>query len=133
MPHRKDYKFPHADIREPDIAQHLRIPQLRVPEDNEFSGMVKAEDLIDLETRDRKTVLAMSVLEQWSDWHTEHVVSLYVYVRQLEAEVVRRKLDAARMKASQEQYGWQMALAKWAAVTIVAGIISAWFRHAFEK
>ncbi len=111
----------------------VSIDLLEIPDGNSFKGFVKESDLEGLETRDKKTIIAMSVLEQWSEFHTEAIVEINRHMRALEADSVRRITEVIRIKEEQKRQGWGLSAAKWFAVTLGAGVISTFLRWMIEK
>lgn len=122
---------PPADQEDPDIAnsmvskEPLRLPTLK--------GHIREEDIADLAKRDRKTILAMSVMEQWIDWLVSVVVEQDNSIRQLDAENARRKIDLVKVREQQKEEGLKWALIKWSTVTILASVLAALIRVVVEK
>lgn len=124
---------PPVDIdRELEVAQAMKIPLISIPADGAFKGYLTEEDLKDLGKRDQKTVLAMSVVEQWGIWQTEELIRCNQHDRQLEAEVIKLKLEVAKLKDQAKEVDWKISLAKWSGMTLVAGVVAAFCKWIFE-
>lgn len=117
--------------QEPEIAAALTIRPLRIPES--FPGYIREGDLKDLAKRDRKVLLAMSILEQWNDWQTEQLEVARQHSIQSEAEIIRLKMKVSALEKTQTHQGWQWKVLIWLGVAFGAGLISALFRFLFDK
>lgn len=106
---------------------------LQIPGPKDFTGYVSEEDISDLAKRDRKTILAMSVIEQWNDWQTQAIIETHRYCRRIDAEVARRKIESAKLSAQQEKQRWVWGIVKWSLTIAAAGFASALFRWLFDK
>lgn len=121
-----------ANPEDPDIANAMISKEpLRVPSTDEIVGYIREEDIADLAKRDRKTILALSVFEQWIDWQTAALVDLDAKFRLLDAEVARRKIEISKIKAQQTEEGWKWGIVKWTAVTIIATVLPVFFKWLF--
>lgn len=121
------------DEFEPEVTHAMRVPRLHVPGKEEFRGMITADEIADLAKRDQKTILKMSVMEQWNDWQTDQLVALFGYVRQLEAEIIRQRIQAAKLKDEQKTQGFKWGFLKWLGMALAAGLFAALFRSFFGK
>lgn len=135
MPIHRHYNLPPAvDVRDPEIADAMICKHdLQAPGPEEFKGYIAEDEISDLAKRDRKTILAMSVIEQWNDWQTGAIIETHRLLRQLDAEVAKRKIESAKIKAQQEKQGWVWAIVKWTLTIGAAGFAGALFRWLFEK
>jgi hypothetical protein len=89
------------------IAQAFEIPS--------FKPYIKAEDLDGLEDRDRRLLLAISVLEQKIDFALRRLQENSHHQQHMERELLR-------MRASQQELKRGFSLTKGAALTLGAGI-----------
>lgn len=125
---------PPANQDDPDIANAMLTKEpLRVPSPDDIKGHIREEDIADLAKRDRKTILALSVFEQWIDWLTSVVVEQDNMIRQLDAENARRKIDLVKVREQQKEESLKWSIIKWGTVTIAASIIAALIRAVAEK
>lgn len=126
MPPRKFKRpLPAASAKqEEEVQALLLVPDLRIPENDEFKGYVLEEDIADLATRDRKTILSLSVIEQWTDWQTQVLIDLWAYVQHVDKEVAITKIANAKLRREQQEQGWKWTLLKWFGVTVGASLLS---------
>lgn len=124
---------PPVEPAEPEIQKALIIKaDLNIPGPGAFKGYVSEDDLADIAKRDRKMLLALSIIEQYSDWQTQTIVNLYAHVRVLDRNACTDRRDAAQAKkelaeALAELAKQKVAKArlKWVGVTFGAGLIAA--------
>ena len=102
MPQRRFQLPPPANLSDPEIKAAMIVPELIVPNPDQFEGYIKEADLKaeGFEKRDRKVLIALSINDQWSDWQTQKIIDLWDYVRRLDAELVRRKLQVLKLEAA---------------------------------
>ena len=113
---------PDEDIP-PEIQREMTIPVMTIPE---FKPFIKEEDLEDFEERDKKMLLAMSVLEQRTDFIIHWLNIVNVSQRSIQAEQIRQRNE-------QRRAGILWSIFKWATVTLGAGAIAGLAKRAFEK
>lgn len=106
---------------EPEVLREMTIPEMDIPE---FKPHIKEDDIGDFSNRDKKVLLALSVIEQslahglrWAQIHNRAL-------REMEAELIRARLR-------QNEINWKFAAMKWFAVTLGAGVIAAVARKIF--
>ena len=124
---------PPVEPAEPEIQKALIIKaDLSVPGPGAFKGYVSEDDLADIAKRDRKMLLALSIIEQYSDWQTQTIVNLYAHVRTLDRnaaidrrDAVQSKKELAEAMAELAKQKATKAKFKWAGVTFGAGLIAA--------
>lgn len=107
-----------ANPLDPEIQREMITQELHVPK--EFKGYVEEGEIADLDKRDRKTILAMSIQSQWIDWLIEAVVQQNTMIQQLDAENARRKIEADKKKP--ERILW-MTL-RWIGLAVGVGLLS---------
>lgn len=123
-----------ADQEDPDIANAMASKEpLRVPSPDDIKGRIREEDIADLAKRDQKTILTLSVMEQWIDWLVSVVVDQDNSIRQLDAENARRKIDLVKVREQQKEESLKWSIIKWGTVTIAASMIAALIRVVVEK
>lgn len=83
-------------------------PELEIPE---FRAHIKPEDLDDLSDRDRRMLLALSVVEQKLDFVIDKIRSDYRHIRRIETAVIRSR-------------AWQRTMSfRWGVAMTVAMVI----------
>lgn len=107
---------------ETEVLREMTTPLLEVPE---FRGHIKEEDVADLDRRDRKMLVAMSVIEQKTDFLIRAVRLNNRHQRLMEAESIRAR-------NVQKEINWKFAAFKWIAVTAGAGIVAALISKVFR-
>lgn len=132
MPQRRFQLPPPANLSDPEIKAAMIVPELTVPNPDAFEGYIKESDLKaeGFEKRDRKILIAMSINDQWSDWQTQKIIDLWDFVRRLDGEIVRRKLELAKLQAveadrvaKEAQTKKVTGAAKWIGITLAAALI----------
>lgn len=130
-------------IDDPDIVKAMTVDVLQVPGEGHFKRYITEEELADLDKRDRKTVLGMSEMEQWSIWHTEQLAKVNHQIRRLEAENIRLSLQLSSEKSErrrevegilmeQRQQSLKWSIAKWSVMTLTAALAAALLRTLIE-
>lgn len=109
------------------------VPDLKLPGKNEFKGYITEEDIADLARRDRKIILQLSVIEQWTDWQTQTIVDLHTWLKLVDAECARRKIELAKIKVVQDEQGMVWKVIRWLTITFAAGTVAALCRWIFDK
>lgn len=104
---------------------------LEVPAPEDIKGYIKEDEIADLAKRDRKTILALSVVEQLNDWQTGALIEIDSNLRELDAKVARRDIELEQVRSQQKEESWKWGIVKWSTVTIMAAIISAFIRWLF--
>lgn len=112
---------PLGDLEPPDhIEPHLR-----------------EEDLIDLDKRDRKTLFAISVLDQRILWCIDTIIKqntiLGLKLGTLETELYSLRLQQNQLAESNRNYTWQWRLIKWSTIITIGGIIGAAIKKGIDK
>lgn len=131
MPLARLKKNPPASI-EPEIANAMITKgPLEVPAPEDIKGYIKEDEIADLAKRDRKTILALSVVEQLNDWQTGALIEIDSNLRELDAKVARRDIELEQVRSQQKEESWKWGIVKWSTVTIMAAIISAFIRWLF--
>lgn len=108
------------------------MPEIIVPAEGDFRGMYSDDDLADLGRRDRKTVRAISILEQWSVWNTERVAEDRGYLRQIEAENIGLKMKIKHLEEVILEHGWKLSFGRWILVTVGAGLVATLLKVGLE-
>ncbi len=116
-----------------ELEASMTLKPLKVPEKTTFRGYILEEEIPDLTKRDRKTVVKMSIMEQWNDWQTQKIVELWEHGRKIEADLARRRKKESAFEQEQKEQGWKWAILKWIGVVSGAAILSALFRWLFDK
>lgn len=101
----------------------MLVPEIVVPPPDAFEGYIKEKDLGDFTKPVRKILIAMSINDQWSDWQTQTIINLWGHVRQLDAELARRKLALAKLEASEKKRKRVVEVLKWVWLTLVAALL----------
>lgn len=114
------------------------VPELRVPNGDEFEGYIKEADLKEegFQKRDRKILVAMSINDQWSDWQTQTIIDAWNYLRLLDAELARRKIAVAKLEAAEQTRnrwrGWGKAVGITFGAALLAGLGKAFIDWLFK-
>jgi hypothetical protein len=119
----KLYTVPDERIEE-EIARDLTIPLIEVRED-EFEAYIKEKDLADFNERDKKILLAMSVVEQKQNWLIYAIQIANRQMRHVQAETIRQRKASDKKEADEKVNKWQWAVVKWIGMTVGAGLIAA--------
>ncbi len=119
-------------IDDPIVSKSMTIAALIVPGDEVFAPTYTDDDLQGLKNRDRVTVRQMSILEQWSVWHTEQVALLNSQARQLEAEKIQQSIEIERLRKVLQEHDWKLSFGMWVVMTIGAGTVAAGLKFAFD-
>lgn len=114
-----------ANPLDPEIRQAMVTKDIAVPPDDFFKGIIREDQIADLDKVDRKTLLAMSVQSQWLDWLISAVETVHENTRQLDAEQARRKIERAKSEPETIEQTLLWKIAKWSAAIIAAGALSA--------
>jgi len=120
---RKVYQLPEEKI-EPEVLREMTIPLIVVDEKDDFEAHIKEKDLVDFEERDKKILLAMSVIEQKQDFLIWAVQMQNRNMRHLEAESIRQRHSAETQEVQQKVDSWKWSLIRWIGATIGAGILA---------
>lgn len=141
MPQRKFQLPPPANLSDPEIKAAMIVPEMIVPDPNAFDGYLKESDLKDegYSKADRKILVALSINDQWSDWQTQKIIDMWDYMRRLDAEICRRKLELAKLQAAEAERGrheivkkrWAGS-AKWIGITIGAAALGQFGKAAID-
>lgn len=92
----------------------------------EFKGHIKEEDLPDFGARDKKMLIAISVIEQKLDFFIVWNQRVNRHLRQIQA-------DSILARAAQTEINWRFKATKWLVVTLGAGSIAALLTVLFKK
>lgn len=107
-----------------DESADTVVPLMVLPEGG-FKPFVKAEDLADIDKRDQRVLLAMSVLEQKIDFSLEWAMRTNRYQRRIAAEMSKQNLDQADDR-------WRWRIVTWIGTSLGAGIIAALINWIFR-
>lgn len=107
---------------DPDIEREMTVPPLHLPK---FSPHIKEEDLEDFVERDKKMLLALSLVEQKQDFALEAAVLTNRQLRHVESELIR-------LRKTQSGLSFQGKVLKWTGVTAGAGLLAAMFKKAAD-
>lgn len=99
-------KIEAANIDDPKIKALMVTRELNVPPDNHFQGYISESDIADIQSRDRKTMLTMSVNAQWTDWLIETVIDLHTQLREVDAE--NAKLRLKEQDKDEQRFLWKL-------------------------
>jgi hypothetical protein len=125
----KLYTVPEERIEE-EVSRELTIPLIEVRED-EFEAYIKERDLADFNERDKKILLAMSVVEQKQNWLIYAIQIANRQMRHLQAETIRQRKVNEKQELQQKLDGWKWGLIKWIGMTLGAGVLASlakkWF------
>lgn len=100
----------------------MTIPVIEVPNAKDFEGSISEQDIADLPNRDKKTVLAVSRLEQCLNHRGLILQEFNQYLRLLEAESIRARQERNKLKDEQKETKVAYQLLKWAAMTLGAAL-----------
>jgi hypothetical protein len=125
----KLYTVPEERIEE-EVSRELTIPLIEVRED-EFEAYIKERDLADFNERDKKILLAMSVVEQKQNWLIYAIQIANRQMRHLQAETIRQRKVNEKQELQQKLDSWKWGLIKWVSMTLGAGLLASlakkWF------
>jgi len=107
----------------PEIERELTIPKMDIPQ---FEGHIKEADLPDFGARDKKMLIAISVIEQKLDFFIHWNQRVNRHLRQIQA-------DSIVARAAQTEINWRFNATKWLVVTLGAGLIAALAAALFKK
>lgn len=111
---------------DPEIAEALIVKaDLDVPKEGEFQGYIREPEIMDLPKGQRKIALRFSSMEQYSDWQTERLAELWFFVRQIDANAARDRLELAKAKDARTKRERRASVWRWMGITFGAGIIAA--------
>lgn len=108
---------------EPEIERQMTIEPLIVPK---FEAHLREGDLVDLDRRDRRMILALSLMEQKQDFVIAQLVAMNCQLREIEAEQIRQK-------KSQTEINWRFELFKWASITAAAALLAAALKRGIDQ
>ena len=104
---------------DPAIAREMTVPKLELPK---FSPHIKPEDVDDFGERDKKMLLAFSLVEQKQDFTLDALIVTNRHLRHVESELIR-------LRRAQGKISFQGAVLKWTGVTAGAGLMAAMFKR----
>lgn len=104
----------------PEIRAEMVTGELDVPE--AFEGYIPTADVKDFNDRDEKMILEMSVHAQWIDWSVETIEYLYTFIRILDYQQAKTKVDAKKAKAEPKRIVW--LILKWGGAAMGAAALS---------
>ena len=106
-----------------DMDAERRVQDLRVPD---FHAHIKPEDLDDLGERDRRLLLAFSLIEQKLDFVIASLQSHNAHLRYVELEMIRQRRWQRKM-------GWKMTVVMSVALMIGTGLLGELCRVAIRN
>lgn len=133
MPLRRKTTDEYAQTFEPEVLHKMKVGEIHLPEPDTFKGYIAEEDIADLPKRDKKTVIALSIFEQWLDWALHEHIKTNRHLRNLEAEVIRRGMELQKIRDSHKDFVWQYAVMKWLGLTVGAGLVAASIKIGMEN
>lgn len=110
---------------EADVQREISIPILRAPDRDKLIPVFRAEDLIDLDKRDRRVIEEMSIVHQQFAWVSGALLEANRHLRLLQADLIRLRLRYDRAVLDQTEDRLVIKILKWAANVAGAGIIAA--------
>lgn len=121
------------DKIEDEVARQMTVPRMEPPNEKDFKPFIKPEDIDDFEDRDKRMLLAVSVLEQKLDFIIRWQVSTHRHLRMVEAEGIRHRMaQAAREKEDiKTQLRWKILI--WLSAVTGGGVVAAGIKKAFDK
>jgi len=123
---RRSYRIPEpANPLDPEIAQAMVTSRLQVPPDDVFEAQFSEEDLVKFKEADQKLLGLMSIQRQWIDWLISAVQKQDDSIRQVDAEVARRKIDLAKLKSETEEQTIVWRILRWMIPLLVGGALTA--------
>jgi hypothetical protein len=126
-------RFP-ATKEDTDVAERMITKgPLVVPDADSVVGHIKEKDINDLVKRDKKTILALSVIDQWINWQTKTLIDQDATIRKLDAKLAQMETRLERAEDQQKEEGWNWGIVKWSTATIIAAILVSILRWAFSK
>src|SRR5687767_1646564 len=105
---RKIPRTPEANDGDGNRVKSLTIPVIIVPGKDAFKGYVSEDDLADLAKRDRKTIIALSIIVQWQNWTVEELVRNNERDRYLEEKTTRLEGKVKVLEDQAEQTKWKL-------------------------
>jgi len=107
----------------PEIERELTVPLMIIPE---FSGHIKEDDLADFGARDKKMLIAVSIIEQKVDFFILWQQRINTHLRQMQAERIIARQE-------EKEIHWRFGAVKWLVITVGAGIIVSLVTYLFKK
>lgn len=106
-----------------DMDAERKVPELKLPD---FHPHIKPEDLDDLEARDKRILLAFSLVEQKIDFVITVMQAHNQHIRYIEAEMIRQRRWQRKM-------GWKMTAVLSLALMIGTGLLGELCRVAIKN
>lgn len=115
------YLVPDERIEE-SVLRELTIPLLDF--EQAFEPYIREMDVTDFDKRDKRILLALSVLEQKADYSIYCHRMLNFHLRALEAESIRLRRKASELAESESRTKWRWELLRWAGMILGAGVLT---------